>query len=183
VPHDRSAGKPGRIPGPGEIDVIGLMPLLSPYFRPSLVHEEMPARLRAVFDAQRLTPRHGAVLPQLLAPAPLTVGELAQRLRLSLSTASELVGALARAGLVERTVDPANRRRTIVTLAPEHRGDVEQFIAARSAPLLRALDGLSPRDRDGFLAGLTAWAREIQGRPFPGERTAADGPGTDEAGG
>lgn len=146
--------------------MIGLMPLLSPYFRPGLVSDEMPARLRGVFGEHRLTARHGAVLPQLVAAGPLTVGELARRLRLSLSTASELVGALDRAGLVRRHSDPENRRRTIVTLAPDHRAETERFVATRAAPLLRALDGLSPRDRAGFLAGLRAWAREVDGTPF-----------------
>ncbi|MEV4437554.1 MarR family transcriptional regulator [Streptomyces sp. NPDC049577] len=158
MPHDAHAGKPSRLPTPEETEAIGLVPLLSPYMRQASA--QMPGALRAAFDAHGLTARHGAVLPRLLAEEPLTVSELAARLGLSLSTVSELVGALNRAGLVDRREDPANRRRTLLSLTPEHRPLVEQFIAARSAPLLRALDSLSPRDRAGFIAGLTAWARE-----------------------
>ncbi|MDT0309559.1 MarR family transcriptional regulator [Streptomyces sp. DSM 44917] len=110
-----------------------------------------------------LTPRHGALLPQLLASErPLTVGELARRMRVSLPTASELVGALYRAGVVERRPDPGNRRRVLVSLAPAFHPAVERLVTARAAPLLRALDALSPRDRAGFRAGLEAWAREVQ---------------------
>ncbi|MCD9144401.1 MarR family winged helix-turn-helix transcriptional regulator [Streptomyces albireticuli] len=149
-----------RVPTPQEIEAIGLVPLLAPYLRQA--RGQMPDDLRAAFEAHSLTPRHGAVLPQLLAEQPLAVGELAQRLRLSLSTTSELVGALSRAGLVERREDPANRRRTLVAIPADRLPVVQEFITARSQPMLRALDSLSPRDRAGFIAGLTAWAREVQ---------------------
>lgn len=151
---------PPRVPTAREIEAIGLVPLLAPYLKQA--RGQMPEELRTAFEAHNLTPRHGAVLPQLLAEQPLAVGELAQRLRLSLSTTSELVGALSRAGLVERREDPANRRRTLVAIPADRLSVVQEFIAARSQPLLRALDSLSPRDRAGFIAGLTAWAREVQ---------------------
>ncbi|MBT2382150.1 MarR family winged helix-turn-helix transcriptional regulator [Streptomyces sp. ISL-11] len=167
MPHDRTGAAPGphsgpesRLPTPEETEAIGLVPLLAPYIRQAT--SEMPRELRAVFDEHGLTARHGAVLPQLLAEQPLAVSELARRLRLSLSTTSELVGALDRAGLVERREDPANRRRTLVAIAESRLPAVRAFIASRSRPLLRALDSLSARDRAGFVAGLTAWAREAQ---------------------
>ncbi|MEV5594960.1 MarR family transcriptional regulator [Streptomyces sp. NPDC052496] len=159
MPHapDESSA---RVPTPEEVEVIGLIPLLAPYFRKGLVQGAMPEPLLGAMTAHNLTPRHGAVLPQLLAGA-LTVGDLARRLRVSLPTASELVGALTRAGIVERNEDPANRRRILVSLAPTHRPAVERFIATRSEPLLRALETLSPQERAGFVTGLTAWTREV----------------------
>ncbi|MFI1179976.1 MarR family winged helix-turn-helix transcriptional regulator [Streptomyces sp. NPDC020799] len=162
MPHAAESGK-HRLPTPEETEAIGLVPLLAPYIRQATA--EMPDELRTVFETHNLTARHGAVLPQLIAEQPLAVSELAQRLRLSLSTTSELVGALDRAGLVERREDPANRRRTLVAVAEHRLPVVEAFIATRSRPLLRALDSLSPRDRAGFIAGLTAWAREVRDRP------------------
>jgi DNA-binding MarR family transcriptional regulator len=100
-----------------------------------------------------------------VAQQSITVTDLARRLGLSLSTVSELVGDLSRAGLVERQEDPANRRRTLVSLTERHRPTFEAFVAARAAPLLRVLENLSPRDRKGFSAGLSAWAREVQNWP------------------
>jgi DNA-binding MarR family transcriptional regulator len=70
-----------------------------------------------------------------------------------LSTVSELVSDLNRAGLVERREQPNNRRRTLVSLAERHQQAVEGFVATRAAPLLRVLDGLSPRDREGSSPG------------------------------
>ncbi|QIS14731.1 MarR family winged helix-turn-helix transcriptional regulator [Nocardia arthritidis] len=148
-------------PTPGDLEILGYIPLLSGYFRN--VRGEMPEEMRAIFERHKLTARHGAVLPQLMSGEAVSVSELAGRLGVSLSTASELVGDLSRAGLATRQEDPGNRRRTLVTLPEQHRRAVESFIAARSAPLLRALARLSPRDRAGFVAGLTEWAHEVQG--------------------
>jgi DNA-binding MarR family transcriptional regulator len=150
------------MPAPDEVEVLGLVPLLEPFFRGSVVRDLMPAPLRDAMETHGLTPRHGAVLPQLLAGQPLTVSEIARRLHVSLPTASELVGSLSRAGIVQRAEDPANRRRILVSLAEEFRPPLETFVALRTEPLLRALDRLSPSDRAGFLAGLTAWVREVQ---------------------
>ncbi|MER7499257.1 MarR family transcriptional regulator [Nonomuraea pusilla] len=136
------------------------MPLVEAYFRRA--QAEMPDELREIFRSHRLTARHGAVIPQLTVEPSLTVTELADRMGMSLTTASELLGDLSRAGLVERREDPANRRRTLVSLAPHHRAMVERFVALRAAPLLRVLDNLSPSDRKGFVAGLAAWAHEVR---------------------
>ncbi|UNO38507.1 MarR family transcriptional regulator [Streptomyces sp. MST-110588] len=151
-----------RVPTPEDIEIVGLIPLLAPFFRRSLVQDITPEPLRGTMESHGMTARHGAVLAQLLAGQPLTVTELARRMQVSVPTASELVGALSRAGIVRREEDPANRRRILVTLAEEYRPAFERFVTARSETLLRALDGLSARDRAGFLAGLTAWVTELQ---------------------
>ncbi|MFJ3536884.1 hypothetical protein ACIPQA_15605 [Streptomyces sp. NPDC090109] len=57
---------------------------------------------------------------------------------------------------------PPPRRRVLVTLSEEYRPSLETFVVRRAAPLLRALEGLTPEERAGFLAGLTAWVGEVQ---------------------
>ncbi|WP_280486780.1 MarR family winged helix-turn-helix transcriptional regulator [Nocardia cyriacigeorgica] len=114
------------------------------------------------FQTHGLGPRHGAILTQLMAGEPASVTDLARRLGVSLSTASQLVGDLARADLVLREEDPRNRRRTLVSIAAAVRPIFEQFLAVRSAALLRAIARLEPADRPAFLAGLAAWAQEEQ---------------------
>ena len=137
-----------------------LVPLVAAYFQRA--RGDMPAEFYEAFREHGLTARHGAVLGHLLADRSLSVTELSRRLGVSLSTASELVGELSRAGWVERREDPANRRRTLVSITDRRRPAVEAFVARRAAPLLRALENLSPRDREGFVAGLTAWAHEVR---------------------
>jgi DNA-binding MarR family transcriptional regulator len=149
-------------PSPQDVaDVLGFVPLLEVYFRRCL-QVEMPAQLQEIFRHHRLTGRHGGVLAQLSAGQPISVTELARRMGVSLSTASELVGDLGRAGLVERREDPTNRRRTLAALAPTHRATVQAFVAQRAGPLLTVLDALSPRDRQGFARGLAAWAQQVR---------------------
>lgn len=135
------------------------VPLLETYFRSA--HAEMPKQLRDLFQNQGLTARHGAVLAQLVHGQEATVGELAKHLGVGMPRMSELVGDLAQVGLVERRRDPANRRRVLVSLAPEHIGMMRELVSNRAKPLLRALDSLTPAQREGFAAGLKAWAHEL----------------------
>ncbi|AHH15469.1 putative transcriptional regulator, MarR family [Nocardia nova SH22a] len=158
--NDKTSTTP-RIPHADEVtEAIGFVPLVEAFFRRA--QSEMPDELAEIFQAHKLTGRHGAVLPQLVVAPALSVGELAARMGLSMSTTSEVVGDLSRAGLVHRREDPANRRRTLISLSDNHRNAIEGFVALRSAPLLRVLESLSPRDRAGFVAGLSAWAHEVQ---------------------
>lgn len=154
-----------KLPPPEAVEILASVPLLAAFFRRENV--EMPDELRAVFDTHRLTARHGAVLGQLAVAESMGVTELSRVMGVSLSTASELVGDLSRAGIVERREDPANRRRTLVRLAEQHRASVEQLVASRAAPLLRVLERLTDRDRQGFAAGLRAWADEVRTWPAP----------------
>ncbi|MEV5711362.1 MarR family transcriptional regulator [Actinoallomurus sp. NPDC052274] len=151
----------GRRPEPAEIrEVLAHVPLVAAYFQRA--RGDMPPEFYEAFREHGLTARHGAVLSHLFVEESLSVTELSRRMGVSLSTASELVGDLSRAGWVERREDPANRRRTLVSMPDRQRPVMEEFIARRSAPLLRVLESLSPRDRAGFVAGLTAWAHEVR---------------------
>src|SRR3989442_10178523 len=71
-----------------------------------------------LWRSAQLGQRHGSAL-YFLTDGPKTVGELAADLELGLATVSGVVAELDRAGLVERQQDPADRRRTIVTIRKE----------------------------------------------------------------
>ncbi|WP_017559496.1 MarR family winged helix-turn-helix transcriptional regulator [Nocardiopsis baichengensis] len=147
------------LPPPELIDrYLRHVPLLEAWYRRA--PQEMPPELAEAFQSNKLTGRHGSVLAQLVHGREPTVGELSVRLGVRLSTVSELVGDLAYAGLVTRRKDPANRRRVLVALSEEYRPLMERFAALRAAPLLRVLERLSPQEREGFAAGLKAWAEE-----------------------
>jgi DNA-binding MarR family transcriptional regulator len=151
----------GRLPSGDQVaHVLGYVPQIEAYFRRAPA--EMPPALAALFAEHRLTARHGGVLAQLATSPPVSVTELAGRMGVSLSTASELVGDLSRATIVVRQEDPDNRRRTLVSLAEDWREVVQGFVAQRAAPLLAVLDELAPRDLEGFARGLAAWAQEVR---------------------
>lgn len=69
--------------------------------------------------AAGLTPRHHQALLAIRGypdGKPVTIGDLAERLRIRHHTAVELVDRLSEAGLVERVIDPDDQRRVLLGL-------------------------------------------------------------------
>jgi DNA-binding MarR family transcriptional regulator len=126
----------------------------------------MPAFLRAgaretlaVPPAMRdraLARRHLNVIITLSVGGPMNVTELSTRLGVTHSTASLLVGQLSRAGLVERTEDDHDRRRTIVSLAKTPRREITEYLDRRVAIAREALSKLTPSGRAAFIKGMQA---------------------------
>jgi DNA-binding MarR family transcriptional regulator len=102
--------------------------------------------------------RHVALLAQVGTEGGRSVGELARELGLSLPAASTLIRDLEEHGLLERSEDPADRRRTVVDLAPGTAAAVRAWLAGRDRPLERALASLDEGERRAFLKGLGALA-------------------------
>jgi DNA-binding MarR family transcriptional regulator len=108
-----------------------------------------------------LSPRHVAALEQL-RDAPLSVGVLADQLGLTLSTVSGVLADLDQAGLVERSTDTADRRRTIVQIRPEARRAAEEWLDGASAPLARVLDRLDTSERAAFIKAMDMLEAEFR---------------------
>jgi DNA-binding MarR family transcriptional regulator len=112
-----------------------------------------PVVLRDAKERGSLGRRHLPPLLIITFSGPLSVSELAARIGLSLSTTSTLVGELSRAGLLERSEDEADHRRTIVRLDERHRDAIAAWARQALAPLQRTLERLSPSGRELFLEG------------------------------
>ena len=108
-----------------------------------------------------LGPRHVAALQQLRG-GPLTVGELASRLGLTLPTVSGVLADLDRAGLVERRPDPADRRRTIVQIIPGQATLIGHWLDGAARPLARVLDKLTPGEQEAFLKAMDLLETELR---------------------
>jgi DNA-binding MarR family transcriptional regulator len=109
-----------------------------------------------------LGPRHVAALGQLRG-GPITVGELASRLGLTLPTVSGVLADLDRAGFVERHPDPADRRRTIVQITPDRSTLIGEWLDGAASPLARVLDKLAPSEQQAFLKAMDLLETELQG--------------------
>jgi DNA-binding MarR family transcriptional regulator len=107
-----------------------------------------------------LSPRHVAALDQIRG-GPLTVGELASRLGLTLPTVSGVLADLDRAGLVERRPDPADRRRTIVQIVPGQAVAIGHWLDGAAKPLARVLDQLTPAEQKAFLKAMDLLETEL----------------------
>jgi DNA-binding MarR family transcriptional regulator len=108
-----------------------------------------------------LSSRHVAALDQIRG-GPLTVGELASRLGLTLPTVSGVLADLDRAGLVERRADPADRRRTIVQVIPGQEALIGQWLDGAAQPLARVLDKLTPGEQAAFLKAMDLLETELR---------------------
>ncbi|MBB4932993.1 DNA-binding MarR family transcriptional regulator [Lipingzhangella halophila] len=94
-----------------------------------------------------LAPRHLSLLAYLVFDGPLAVNDLAARLEVAPTTVSLMVGDLSRKGLLERREDDADRRRTIVHIADEHRRAVEDWLAVSARAWRTVLEPLTPEQR------------------------------------
>ena len=116
---------------------------------------------RAAPAPAALSPRHVAALEQI-RDQPITVGELATRLGLTLPTVSGVLADLDRAGLVERHPDPADRRRTFVGIAPGQATLIGQWLDGAARPLARVLDKLTPAEQEAFLKAMDLLENELR---------------------
>jgi DNA-binding MarR family transcriptional regulator len=108
-----------------------------------------------------LSPRHVAALEQIRG-GPVTVGDLASRLGLTLPTVSGVLAELDRAGLVERRPDPADRRRTIVQIIPSQAPLIGEWLDGAAKPLARVLDQLDPSEQEAFLKAMDLLETELR---------------------
>jgi DNA-binding MarR family transcriptional regulator len=122
----------------------------------------LPAPLRDLIDSGALAPRHVSVFAVIALEGPLAVSELAGRVGLALSTTSLLVTQLADAGLVVRTEDPGDRRRTVVSIEPAHHRESLHVLESRLTPLRRALDRMGPERAAALLEGMEVVAAEVE---------------------
>jgi DNA-binding MarR family transcriptional regulator len=116
-----------------------------------------PELLALVQGDPPLGRRHVGLLVQV-GEGPQTVGELAARVGVSLPAASKLTRDLEEHGLVRRSEDPADRRRTLVELGPGTAKQVRAWLDRRGRPLEQALATLDATERAAFLKGLRALA-------------------------
>lgn len=87
-----------------------------------------------------LTPRqHQALLAIRGFPGgrAVTIGDLAERLRIRHQTAVELVDRLSEAGMASRTPDPSDHRRMLVSLTERANNSLAQLSAAHLDELAR----------------------------------------------
>jgi DNA-binding MarR family transcriptional regulator len=102
---------------------------------------ERPAELARLTGAQLELMRVVRRLPGI------TVSDAAAELRVAPNTVSTLVRQLAEAGLLERRVDPSDRRVGRLDLKPGMRRKVEAWRRHRTEMVERAVASLTPTER------------------------------------
>ena len=108
-----------------------------------------------------LEQRHAAALLTIGLYGPMTVTQLSDRHHVTVKTSSLIGVELERAGLIQRRPDPADRRRTILTIPEGKQRAVNEGLARRAAVMHGALERLTPAQRNGLITGLRVLAEEM----------------------
>lgn len=148
-------------PGLDTDEAIRAMLLLMPRVAARLKRTRVPERLRSL----NLAPRHLSMLSYLLFDGPMPVSRLAARLEVAPTTVSLMVSDLSRQGVVDRRSDPADGRRTIVSIShdPETRGAIEGWLANGASAWRAAFEPLSPEERAVFVRTIEAYEKGAAG--------------------
>jgi DNA-binding MarR family transcriptional regulator len=129
------------------------------------------ASLSVACSSSPPAPRHIAALMHVVADEGLSVSTLAERLCVSLATASQIVTDLESRELVERVEDPTDRRRTLIGVCERHRDLTDTLLETRLEPVQRALDRMKPAEQRALVRGLEILDEEFaiqnKGTPTP----------------
>ncbi len=102
------------------------------------------------------------LLMELAALGQATASELGERLILDKSTMSRLVDTLKKRGLLLSTADASDKRRRLLSLSAEGRRGVQKIHRHASRQVDKALDFITPADRQQVVAGLQRYAKALR---------------------
>lgn len=123
---------------------------------------KLKRRLREQADTGDLTPSQVAVLLRLEKDGPATTSDLARAEAMRPQSMGAIVAPLEAAGLVRGAPDPADGRRTILSLTEKCRDLIGQGRAARQDWLSRMIAArLSPLEQDQLAASVALLRRLV----------------------
>jgi DNA-binding MarR family transcriptional regulator len=114
---------------------------------------------RLVWQDEPLPPAQSELLRLAAAQPGLSVADAARELRLAPNTVSTLVGRLTAAGLLDRARAVSDGRSVRLSVTEAARRRIAGWRDLRADLGARALDQLSPSDRDTLAAALPALQR------------------------
>lgn len=120
-------------------------------------------RLRAERAVDSMSDGQFAVLAALKVHGAHTLGELAERERVTAPSMNRTVNCLEEMGYLTRTPDEADRRKVNIALADAGLAVVEETVRRRDSWLEAALEGLTPEQRT-LLGDAAALMREVAAR-------------------
>ena len=110
-------------------------------------------RLRREAEAD-LSPTLGSALAAIHVHGPITLGDLAEHERVSPPTVTKVVNQLEQQGLIERLVDPTDRRVCRVECSTDGAELVERSRQRKNAWLASHIEALDPDQRARLAAAL-----------------------------
>jgi DNA-binding MarR family transcriptional regulator len=108
---------------------------------------------------QGLGRQHYTVLASLAEHGPASQADLGRRLWLDRSDAHAIVSTLEQSGLIQRTADPEDQRRKVVTITVDGKRTLKQLQQKIQAAQNQILAPLDKREREQLLALLARIGR------------------------
>ncbi|MEU6774741.1 MarR family winged helix-turn-helix transcriptional regulator [Streptomyces sp. NPDC046759] len=103
--------------------------------------------IRTDYPRETLPMAQAELLQVLEEHSPAHIGDLTARRHLAPSTVSGLISRIVGAGLVERDVDPVNRRSSVVTLTAAGREKLAAWTRTHKDPMDTAYAALDDSER------------------------------------
>jgi DNA-binding MarR family transcriptional regulator len=116
-------------------------------------------RIRQTKELGELTGPESSALSRLSQHGAMTAAELAKLEQISPQSIATTLQGLVGKGLVERSPDPADGRRLILSLTPAGQDTIHRRRTVRTEQLNQALASLEPGERELLVAALPALAR------------------------
>jgi DNA-binding MarR family transcriptional regulator len=140
------------------------MPSAPVWSLPDLVtrlRRALRSSVRSEIPWERLPMAQVELLQRLAEEPGMRVSELAARHRLATNTVSNLVQQMVQAGLVERDVDPRDRRAVTLVATAEGLRLLQGWTDVNVRRIDAAMDELTQRDRRAIAAALPALTRLV----------------------
>jgi len=138
-----------------EIGVLDAMRVADLFVQ--IMHKTLSVRLVAELTEQQVSLPQVHAMRHIWLHHDVLMGDLAEGLGISYPSATNMVKRLERQGLVERTVNPSDRREVEVRLTAKGEAICQRMEDERVARLQRVLSEMPEADRQALLQGLQAF--------------------------
>ncbi len=119
------------------------------------------SRLDAILKGSGVTALQYTALSVLERTPAMSSADLAKASFVRAQSTADLIGALERRNLIERSVDPDNRRRRLIQLTDDGRAFLAEYDPLVAQLEEEMLAGLSTSDRTAFREHLTTCRRNL----------------------
>ena len=119
------------------------------------------ARLDTLLKESGVTALQYTALSVLERRPTMSAADLARASFVRAQSAADLIGALERRGLIERHIDPDNRRRMLISLTTEGRAFLDAYDPRVEELEEQMLAELGPEDRESFRRFLDTARRSL----------------------
>jgi DNA-binding MarR family transcriptional regulator len=135
------------------------------HLRTAIVRTSRRLRQEGAVETPGLTPTSLAALATIERHGPMTPSEIAAIERVKRPTITRTLGCLEREGLIDRSVDPTDRRSALVSVNAAGRERLRRLRGRKNAYLARRMRNLSDEEVETLKRAAEILERMREGEP------------------